>query len=79
MFFSLSVGQILEDYDTDKKIPAFGFGAIYKGQRSHCFPLNFDDNNPDVDRVEGLLDAYSAAVSKLTLSGPTLFGPILNE
>lgn len=39
-----SVGNILQNYDTDKKIPAFGFGAIpsYTGHSevSHCFHLN---------------------------------------
>lgn len=39
-----SVGGILQNYDTDKQIPAFGFGGIplYSGQTqvSHCFHLN---------------------------------------
>jgi hypothetical protein len=39
-----SVGGILLNYDTDRKIPAFGFGGIplYSGQSqvSHCFHLN---------------------------------------
>lgn len=40
-----AVGQILLNYDSDKKIPAFGFGATINypnlpGGTSHCFPLS---------------------------------------
>ena len=39
-----NVGNILQNYDSDNKIPAFGFGAIPLGSRSkdasHCFHLN---------------------------------------
>ena len=48
-FFRLSVGQILEDYDTDKQIPVYGFGGEIDGRVEHCFPLTFDDQNPSVD------------------------------
>lgn len=39
------VGDILQYYDSDKEIPAYGFGAnIIKGKNSasHCFALNGD-------------------------------------
>ena len=43
----MAVGNILLDYDYDKMIPAFGFGAKPKfshyfgtGGVSHCFPLS---------------------------------------
>ena len=43
-----NVGNILEAYDTDKLIPAFGFGAIpnYSNltEASHCFHLNGQEN-----------------------------------
>lgn len=39
-----NIGAILENYDSDKKIPAFGFGGtpLYMGTNevSHCFHLN---------------------------------------
>jgi small neutral amino acid transporter SnatA (MarC family) len=28
--------------------------------------------------VEGIMDAYSKALRRVTLSGPTLFGPVIN-
>lgn len=40
------IGQILMNYDTDKKIPAFGFGAkphfgtLNSNVVNHCFPLS---------------------------------------
>lgn len=42
----LAVGEILLNYDSDKRIPAFGFGASLKFPQmtstsaSHCFPLS---------------------------------------
>jgi hypothetical protein len=35
----------LEKYDSDKKIPVYGFGGRFNGALSHCYPLNgdFDD------------------------------------
>ena len=41
-----SVGEIIEDYDTDKQFPALGFGARIppSGQVSHEFFLNLQDN-----------------------------------
>ena len=38
----LSISQILLCYDSDKKIPCYGFGGKLPGtqQVSHCFPLS---------------------------------------
>ena len=45
-----SVASVLAPYDTDQLIPAFGFGARLPpdGQISHCFPLNFNHQKPEV-------------------------------
>ena len=47
--------NILMDYDYDKLVPCFGFGAQVSHPRlhtnnkvSHCFPLNFNEGNPDI-------------------------------
>lgn len=48
-----AVAQILLNYDSDKRIPAFGFGAkthfpnLNSNSVSHCFPLSGDFNNLD--------------------------------
>ena len=31
--------NFLIQYDHDKLVPVFGFGGIYNGSTSHCFPL----------------------------------------
>ena len=48
-----SVGSVLAPYDTDQLIPVYGFGArMPDGQVSHCFPLNFNYQRPDVFGVQ---------------------------
>ncbi len=48
-----SIGSILETYDDNKSFPVWGFGGIPKflGDKdpNHCFPLNGDPNNPEVN------------------------------
>jgi hypothetical protein len=45
-----AVSDILLNYDSDKRIPSYGFGAKtpfqgYLGGVSHCFPLSGDPTN----------------------------------
>ena len=49
-----SVATILADYDSDQMFPAFGFGARAPqfGGVSHCFPLNFNFEQPEVRGVQ---------------------------
>lgn len=48
-----SVASVLVPYDSDQKIPVFGFGArMPTGTVSHCFPLNGNLQNPEVQGVE---------------------------
>jgi len=76
-----AVGQILQNYDSDKKIPVFGFGADLKfptmSGLSHCFPLSGDFSNPEATGLEHLMQLYKQALTHLSLSGPTYFGPII--
>ena len=62
-----AVGNILADYDSDKKFPAFGFGGVYCNTRrtSHCFPLNKNDNDVECDGIEGVVAAYRDSKSQL--------------
>lgn len=76
-----AVGAVLEGYDTDKQFPAFGFGAALppSGAANHCFPLNGMPGSPEVEGIQGILQAYRQVVHSVRLSGPTLFAPIIAE
>lgn len=74
------VGQVVIEYDDDKLVPAFGYGAkIDGGPTSHCFPLNLNPENPFCKGPAGVLLAYTSIIPRIELSGPTNFAPIINE
>lgn len=80
-----AVGDILLNYDSDKLIPAFGFGAkpnypkFFSGNVNHCFPLSGDFENIDAESMAHLEQLYSKAVTCVHFSGPTLFHPLMTE
>lgn len=73
-----NVGRICEDYDTDKQITAYGFGAKVDRQISHDFNLNLTDD-ANCDGIIGVLQAYYKAASYVEFFGPTNFAPIINK
>ncbi|XP_035498030.2 copine-2 [Scophthalmus maximus] len=77
----LAVGQIIQDYDTDKMFPALGFGAQLPPdwKVSHEFAINFDPTNPFCSGVEGIAQAYSACLPHIRFYGPTNFAPIISH
>merc|ERR1719362_1632054 len=75
-----SVGNILQYYDSDKQIPVLGFGAAippYGNVANHCFALNGNIFDPEVDGIKGVEDAYKHAINRVNLYGPTNFSPII--
>jgi len=74
-----AVGNILQPYDSDGRIAAYGFGGVFRGSTSHSFPLNGITDDPEVQGVPGLLQAYRAALQNVPLSGPTYFAPLLDQ
>ncbi|KAH0619022.1 hypothetical protein JD844_018625 [Phrynosoma platyrhinos] len=76
-----TVGNVVQDYDTDKLFPAFGFGAQVPPdwQVSHEFALNFNPTNPYCQGIQGVVDAYRQALPQIRLYGPTNFSPIINH
>jgi hypothetical protein len=75
----MSVGEILMEYDSDKMVPAFGFGARLPSNpqvANHCFHLN-GQQDPHVHGVQGILDTYAHALQNVTLAGPTNFAPTI--
>jgi len=56
-----SVGEIICCYDSDQKFPVFGFGGITnetEGKVSHCFPINGNSSDPNVQGLNGIISAY---------------------
>uniref|UniRef100_U3FX88 Copine-2 n=1 Tax=Micrurus fulvius TaxID=8637 RepID=U3FX88_MICFL len=76
-----AVGQIIQDYDTDKMFPALGFGAQLPPdwKVSHEFAINFNPTNPFCLGVEGIIQAYSSCLPHIRFYGPTNFSPIINH
>jgi len=72
-------------YDHDKKVPMYGFGGkpkmpnLSSEKTLHCFPLNGNVNDPEVDGMNGILSSYKYAIQNSIFSGPTLFAPLINE
>jgi hypothetical protein len=63
------VSRILLDYDYDKIVPVYGFGAKVhmpsfhtEARVNHSFPLNGNENNANVFHVEGIMRAYRQAL-----------------
>ncbi|KAH0515643.1 RNA-binding protein 12 [Microtus ochrogaster] len=68
-----SVGSVVQDYDSDKLFPAFGFGAQVppNWQVSPLLPFLYC--------IQGIVDAYRQALPQVRLYGPTNFAPIINH
>ncbi|XP_059185178.1 copine-1 isoform X2 [Centropristis striata] len=77
-----SVGNVVQDYDTDKLFPAFGFGAKLPPDfqaAHHQFALNFNPSNPYCQGITGIVEAYRMVLPQVRLSGPTNFSPIISH
>ncbi|XP_026533425.1 copine-8 isoform X1 [Notechis scutatus] len=76
-----AVGEIIQDYDTDKMFPALGFGAKLPpdGRISHEFALNGNPQNPYCSGIDGVMEAYYMSLKSVQLYGPTNFAPVINH
>jgi len=80
-----SIGNILSDYDSDKKYPFYGFGAVPKHMNSsatevsHCFPLNGNASNPEISGIDSVLQEYKNVLNEVKFLGPTKFAPLITE
>ncbi|XP_077983033.1 copine-8-like [Glandiceps talaboti] len=76
-----AVGEIIQDYDSDKLFPALGFGARIPpdGRVSHEFFLNGNPSNPFCAGIDGVLQAYQQSIRAVQLYGPTNFAPVINH
>ena len=73
------MGSILQYYDSDKEIPVFGFGGIVPPLKraSHCFAVNGDIFDPEVDGIDGVVKVYKNALNNVELNGPTHFSEVI--
>ena len=57
----------------------FGFGGIPPGcgRVSHCFAMNGNIYDPEVQGIEGLVATYKNAIQRCELNGPTYFHELL--
>ncbi|XP_017309053.1 copine-4 isoform X1 [Ictalurus punctatus] len=77
----VAVGEICQDYDSDKMFPAFGFGARIPPEFkvSHDFAVNFNEDNPECAGIQGVVEAYQNCLPKIQLYGPTNIAPIIQK
>uniref|UniRef100_A0A674AWL8 Copine 8 n=1 Tax=Salmo trutta TaxID=8032 RepID=A0A674AWL8_SALTR len=76
-----AVGEIIQDYDSDKMFPALGFGPKLPpdGRVSHEFALNGNPQNPYCAGIDGVMEAYYQSLKSVCLYGPTNFSPVINH
>lgn len=69
------IGRVLEAFDDDNIIPAYGFGDI-RTKDNGCFPFKA---NPGCRGFAEVLQRYTEITPTLKLSGPTNFAPVIKE
>ncbi|XP_077410903.1 copine-3-like isoform X2 [Vanacampus margaritifer] len=77
----MAVGNVIQDYDSDKRFPVLGFGAQIPPtwQVSHEFAVNFNPSNPFCEGIDGVVQAYQQCLPQVKLYGPTNFSPVINH
>ena len=76
-----SCGKIIAYYDYDQLFPVYGFGGIPQNSEkvSHCFNINFTEDNPEIQTIENVLKYYRESLSKVKFYGPTNFAPVIKK
>ncbi|KAG2499352.1 hypothetical protein HYH03_002927 [Edaphochlamys debaryana] len=73
----MGIGHVIEHYDHDKMFPVYGFGGqLGRNPTQHCFNMGSGPESTCAG-INGVLAAYRQALSTWTLSGPTLFAPVI--
>ncbi|MBZ3889020.1 Copine-7 [Sciurus carolinensis] len=77
----LAVGEVCQDYDSDKRFSALGFGARIppKYEVSHDFAINFNPEDDECEGIQGVVEAYQNCLPKVQLYGPTNVAPIISK
>uniref|UniRef100_A0A8C8A4J7 Copine IVb n=1 Tax=Oryzias sinensis TaxID=183150 RepID=A0A8C8A4J7_9TELE len=77
----VAVGEICQDYDSDKMFPAFGFGALIPPDfKVGHLRVSFKDPAVVwVAGIQGVVEAYQNCLPKIQLYGPTNIAPIIQK
>lgn len=74
-----AVGDIIQEYDSDRLFPTYGFGGkLSDGQVHFCFNVNMT-HDCNCMGIEGILQAYQNTLPMIQLWGPTNFSPVINQ
>ena len=74
-------GQIVAFYDYDQMFATYGFGGKFYGRQNvdHCFPLNCNEEHPEIFGLEEVLNTYRSTLHNCQLFGPTFFHYVLKK
>ena len=79
----VKVGTILQHYDSDNYIPAYGYGftapQVGINQTNYCYPLSGDMNAPHIQGFMKILPLYRQMVTQILPGGPVHMAPILQR
>ncbi|KAM5295625.1 copine-7 isoform 2-T2 [Glossophaga mutica] len=77
----LAVGEVCQDYDSDKRFSALGFGARIppKFEVSHDFAINFHPEDDRCEGIQGVVQAYQRCLPRVQLYGPTNVAPVISK
>ena len=83
-----SCGDIVSAYDKEQSFPVFAFGFNFidpylnnfEGKYTDFnYPINCNLENPSIKFIDGVLQEYRNFITKIHLSGPTYFSPMIND
>ena len=83
-----SCGDIVSAYDKEQSFPVFAFGFNFINPSLNNFdgkytdfnfPINCNTENPSIKFIDGVLREYRNFITKINLSGPTYFSPMIND
>ena len=74
-------GDIVAYYDYDQLFPVYGYGGKLPNENlvNHCFPLNGNIQNPEINSIDNILLTYRQVLPMITLYGPTFFAPLIRN
>ena len=73
--------NIIANYDSDNLFPVYGFGGIPEGKNevSHCFNINFNEDDANILGLDNIIKFYKDSLDKVKLWGPTHFEPVIKK